>query len=59
VQFGLGAANVLGRMPTALREAHAANAAVTFIVFVVATALATVDPLAEPQPTGLSARRAV
>ena len=59
VQFGLGVANVLGRMPTALREAHAANAAVTFIVFVIATALATVDPLDEVQPTGLSARRAV
>ncbi len=56
VQFGLGVANVLGRMPTVLREAHAANAAVTFIVFVIATAFATVDPLTG---TGLSERRAV
>ena len=37
VQVALGIANVLWRMPTPLREAHAANAAVTFIVFVIAT----------------------
>ena len=49
LQIALGIANVVWRMPLALREAHAANAAVTFIVFVVATALATLDPL--PAPT--------
>jgi cytochrome c oxidase assembly protein subunit 15 len=48
LQLALGVANVLWRMPTALREAHAANAAVTFLAFVIATTL-----------TGLSARRAV
>jgi heme A synthase len=52
VQIALGIANVLWRMPTPLREAHAANAAITFIVFVIATSLATLD-------TGLSPRRAV
>jgi heme A synthase len=52
VQVALGIANVLWRMPTPLREAHAANAAITFIAFVIATSLATLD-------TGLSARGAV
>ncbi len=45
LQIALGIANVLWRMPLLLREAHAANAAVTFIVFVIATALATLEPL--------------
>jgi heme a synthase len=60
-QIALGIANVIWRMPTPLREAHAANAAVTFIVFVVAASLATLDPWDGPAPlgTGLSPRRAV
>ena len=39
-----------------LREAHAANAAVTFIAFVVATFFATIDPIAAGTApgTGLS-----
>ena len=45
VQVGLGISNVLFRMPVPLREMHAANASVTFIVFVIATALAMLDPL--------------
>lgn len=60
-QVGLGIANVLWRMPVPLREAHAANAAVTFIVFVIATFLAMLDPIGASAPTrkGLSMRRAV
>jgi heme A synthase len=61
LQVVLGVGNVLWRLPTLLREAHAANAAVTFIVFVVATALATLDPSPAPAPSakGLSMHRAV
>jgi len=61
VQIALGVANVLWRMPTPLREAHAANAAVTFIVCIVATAFATMEPAADSTAagTGLSPRRAV
>jgi heme A synthase len=61
LQVALGISNVLLRMPVPLREAHAANAAVTFIVFVVATSLATLDPLPAPSASakGLSMRRAV
>jgi heme A synthase len=61
LQVALGISNVLFRMPVPLREAHAANAAVTFIVFVVATSLATLDPLPATSATakGLSMRRAV
>ncbi|HTV73031.1 MAG TPA: COX15/CtaA family protein [Candidatus Acidoferrales bacterium] len=62
VQIALGAANVLWRLPTALREAHAANAALTFIVFVAAAVFATIDPLREPaheaQRTAVPARTA-
>lgn len=50
VQVALGISNVGLRMPLLLREAHAANAALTFIVFVVATTIATIDPL--PQRAG-------
>jgi cytochrome c oxidase assembly protein subunit 15 len=61
LQIVLGIANVVFSMPVPLREAHAGNAALTFLAFVVATFLATVDPLAErPSITkGLSVRRAV
>jgi cytochrome c oxidase assembly protein subunit 15 len=48
LQIALGIGNVLLRMPTLLREAHAANAVLTFLVFVVATFLATLDPVGEP-----------
>jgi cytochrome c oxidase assembly protein subunit 15 len=45
LQVALGIGNVLLRMPTLLREAHAANAVLTFLVFVLATFLATIDPI--------------
>ena len=62
LQVALGIANVLWLMPTPLREAHAANAALTFLVFVVAATFALVDPLGEARAharTGLSIPRAV
>lgn len=40
LQIGLGIANVVWALPIALREAHAANAGLTFSAFVVATLLA-------------------
>jgi heme a synthase len=45
LQVALGMSNVVLRMPLLLREAHAANAALTFVVFVIATTVAMVDPL--------------
>jgi protoheme IX farnesyltransferase len=50
VQIGLGAANVLLHLPNALREAHAANAALTFVCFIAAAVFACIDPVAEPVP---------
>jgi heme A synthase len=44
LQIGLGFANVLWRLPTDLREAHAANAGATFLAFVVAAVLAGLEP---------------
>jgi heme A synthase len=60
-QVALGIGNVVLRMPTLLREAHAANAVVTFLVFIIATFLATIDPIPAPSSItkGLSMRRAV
>jgi heme A synthase len=43
LQIALGVLNVLWLLPTALREAHAANAVATFLGFVIATVLASVD----------------
>lgn len=43
LQIGLGIANVVWALPTVLREAHAANAAITFLAFVTAFVLATLD----------------
>jgi heme a synthase len=45
LQGVLGMSNVVLRMPGLLREAHAGNAALTFIVFVIAMSLAMLDPL--------------
>jgi heme A synthase len=61
LQVALGIGNVLWRLPVLLREAHAANAALTFIVFSVATFLALLDPLPAPvhAAKGLSMHRAV
>lgn len=44
LQIFLGAANVVWLMPTALREAHAANAIATFIAFAIAATAAACDP---------------
>jgi heme A synthase len=44
VQIALGFANVLWHLPIALREAHAANAAATFIAFTLATTFAALAP---------------
>ncbi len=44
VQIGLGIGNVLWRLPIDLREAHAANAAATFITFTLAATLAALEP---------------
>ncbi len=43
-QIALGVVNILWRLPTPLREAHAANAVATFLAFVIATTLAALDP---------------
>jgi cytochrome c oxidase assembly protein subunit 15 len=43
-QIGLGIGNVLWRLPIDLREAHAANAAATFIMFTLAATLAALEP---------------
>jgi heme A synthase len=43
VQVLLGLLNVALRLPTNLREAHATNAALTFLAFVVATMFALLD----------------
>jgi heme A synthase len=48
-QIGLGAFNVALLLPVALREAHAANACLTFLAFVIAAVLAAIDPLQEPR----------
>ena len=49
LQLALGVGNVLWQLPTALREAHAANAVATFLAFVIATTLAVLDPYVEAQ----------
>ncbi len=43
LQVVLGVLNVVWALPMALREAHAANAAATFVAFVVAFVLARID----------------
>ena len=44
LQVALGILNVLLALPPLLREAHAANAGATFLAFVVATVLASLEP---------------
>jgi heme A synthase len=43
LQVMLGMANVVWQLPLGLREAHAANAAATFIAFICAIVFATID----------------
>lgn len=55
VQALLGALNVVLALPTGLREAHAANAGLTFVAFVTASVLGW---FALPSPAGRAERRA-
>ena len=48
LQITLGVLNVLWLLPTALREAHAANAVATFLTFVIATVLASTEAQSVP-----------
>lgn len=62
VQIALGVSNIWWSMPVPLREAHAANAVITFLAFVVAASFATLDPApaaSKTASTGLSLGRAV
>jgi len=43
-QAALGVGNVIWQLPIAMREAHAANAGATFLAFVIAAVLATLEP---------------
>ncbi len=54
LQITLGVLNVVWLLPTALREAHAANAIATFLTFVIATVLASLE--AGPAPSHARAR---
>ena len=54
-QIVLGLLNVALRLPVVLREAHAANAALTFLVFVVATTCAALDSMPALAPARESA----
>jgi heme A synthase len=45
VQVLLGLLNVVLRLPTDLREAHAVNAALMFLAFVIGAVFATIDSL--------------
>lgn len=61
LQVTLGILNVLLALPPLLREAHAANAGATFLAFVVATVLASLEPtsarsLLEPGARARAAR---
>ena len=56
LQITLGVLNVVLLLPTALREAHAANAVFTFLGFVIATVLASLDASQEPALTNASRR---
>jgi len=53
IQVLLGLLNVVLRLPTDLREAHAVNAALAFLAFVIATVFAALD--AAPLRSGDSA----
>jgi heme A synthase len=51
LQVLLGLLNVALRLPTDLRELHAANAALVFLSFVAATLFAVLDTLVVPSPS--------
>ncbi len=52
VQVALGIGNVVWHLPIALREAHAANAAATFIAFTLAATFAGLEPQFARAPAG-------
>ncbi|MBC5798989.1 MAG: heme A synthase [Candidatus Eremiobacteraeota bacterium] len=54
LQIVLGFANVVLRLPTDMREVHAANAVTVFLCFVIAAVLSTL----EPQPATARTRKA-
>lgn len=54
VQVLLGLMNVVLRLPTDLREAHAVNAALLFLAFVAATLFAVLDLRVAPKTTAVS-----
>jgi heme A synthase len=58
LQIALGIGNVVLRMPTLLREAHAANAVVSFLAYVVAAFFAAVDPAARISGSPVAVRSA-
>jgi cytochrome c oxidase assembly protein subunit 15 len=57
LQITLGALNVLWGLPVALREAHAANATLTFLAFVIAAVLETLAPAPQLQAFADRSRR--
>jgi heme A synthase len=59
LQVVLGILNVLLSLPPLLREAHAANAGATFLAFIVAAVLASLEPAQEPAARPEAARRGI
>ncbi len=59
LQIALGVLNVLWLLPTALREAHAANAIATFLAFVIATVFSSLAESEAPEANRTPARAAV
>jgi heme A synthase len=55
LQVMLGMANVVWQLPLGLREAHAANAAATFIAFICAIVFAAIDGTVRVAPSARSA----
>jgi heme A synthase len=58
LQIGLGIGNVVLHMPMLLREAHAANAVVSFLAYVIAAFFAALDPVASRVSQGGGSVRA-
>lgn len=59
LQISLGVLNVVWLLPTPLREAHAANAVATFLAFVIATVLATLEIDPSPAVARVASREIV
>lgn len=56
LQIALGIGNVVMHMPTLLREAHAANAVISFLAYVIAAFFAAIDPVARTVAGGVARR---